>query len=516
MGDRARPSRVTLHDDIELILRIGQQVNAERDLDRLLRRTVECVQESLGYAYCAILLKEGSDLVIRAVTEYPEEIVGKRVPIGQGITGRCALTRMDALVPDVSRNPHYIHFGDSVFQSELDVPILFRGKLLGVLNTQSTEKAAFGERDLHTMKVLATQVGTAVYNASMRNQLELVQDIGLQLVTIIRRTELFSWIVHQIRNRLHHDSCAILRADDGFLVLEASTGEIGPGLLGLRIPIGQGITGRCAAERRIVNVGDVRSDPAYITSGVESVRSEIAAPVLFEGELHGVLTIESSEVDAFDADDEQLLATLSSQVAVGLRQARMFAEAERQAVTDGLTGLYNFRYFHERLHSEMARSARYGHPLALIMIDLDDFKEINDGCGHLKGDEVLREVARTIRKNIRRYDEPVSVKDGNADVDIASRYGGEEFIIIMPDTVPAGAAVAAERLRAAIESEVGLAVSLTREDGRPWVVTGSFGVAAFEPGLGPERLIKRADDAAYEAKRRGKNTVVVAEAGVAR
>lgn len=510
MDDYGRQSRTALYDDIELILGIGLQINAERDLDRLLRRTVERIQEALGYSYCAILLKDGPDLVIRAVTEYPEEIIGKRVPVGQGISGRCALTRTEALVPDLSRNPHYVHFGDSVFQSELDVPILFRNKVLGVLNTQSTEKHAFGERDLHTMKVLATQIGVAVYNARIRSQLELVQDIGLQLVTIVRRQELFPWIVRQMRSRLHHDSCAILRTDGDSLVLEASTGEIAPGLVGLRIPFSQGITGRCAAERRVVNVGDVRLDPAYITSGVEGVRSEIAAPILFEGELHGVLTIESREPDAFDDDDERLLATVSNQVAVGLRQARMFAEVERMAVTDGLTGLYNFRYFHERLHGEMARSARYGHPLALVMIDLDNFKEINDRYGHLKGDDVLREVARTVRRNIRRYDEPVSVKDGDADVDIASRYGGEEFIIIMPDTIPAGAAVAAERLRAAIEADVGRAVGLILPDGQPCVVTGSFGVAAYEKGMGPESFIKKADDAVYDAKRTGKNLVAIA------
>jgi diguanylate cyclase (GGDEF)-like protein len=117
-------------------------------------------------------------------------------------------------------------------------------------------------------------------------------------------------------------------------------------------------------------------------------------------------------------------------------------------------------------------------------------------------------VARTVRRNTRRYDEPTTVK--HSDIDIASRYGGEEFIVIMPETGVAGAAGAAERLRAAIESDVAKAAGLTGDSGSPWKVTGSFGVAVFEKGLGPETLIKRADDAVYQAKAEGRNRVVVA------
>jgi two-component system cell cycle response regulator len=99
----------------------------------------------------------------------------------------------------------------------------------------------------------------------------------------------------------------------------------------------------------------------------------------------------------------------------------------------------------------------------------------------------------------------------HTDIDITSRYGGEEFIVIMPETGAAGAAIAAERLRAAIEAEVGPAAGLIGHNDQTWIVTGSFGVAVFEEGLGPEDLIKRADDAVYQAKHGGRNRVVVAQ-----
>jgi len=230
--------------DVDLILQIGLQISAEHDVDRLLSVTVQAIKDSLKHAYCSILLTEGTDLVIRAVTQHSETIVGSRIPLGKGLTGRCALSLVESLVPDLSKNPHYMHFGTGEFRSELDIPIMFRGRVLGVLNTQSTVVNAFGDRDIQTLKILATQIGVALRNASIRNQLELVQDIGLQLVTIVRAEELFPWIVRQIQRRLHHDSCAILRIDDSHLVLEASTGGYAQDLVGMRIPVGEGITGR--------------------------------------------------------------------------------------------------------------------------------------------------------------------------------------------------------------------------------------------------------------------------------
>lgn len=508
MGEDEGPLCRASESDVELLLQIGLQVSAEQNLDRLLRLTVDRIAASLDYSYCCILLKERQDLVIRAVTSYSEDIIGSRIPIGTGVTGRCAAQRTEMNIPDIQQCPFYVHFGDEVFRSELDVPIVFRGRLLGVLNTQSKKARAFGDRDLHILRTLATQIGVAVHNAQIRSQLELVQDIGIQLLSVTRSEELVPWVVEQIRNRLHHDSCAILRAEGFHLVFEASTGKFSEDLVGLRIPIGMGITGRCARERRTVNVGDVRAEPDYIPSGIEGVRSEIAAPIAFAQELYGVLTIESSTENAFDDDDVRLLAALSAQIAVGIRQARLLAAAERMAVTDALTGLYNYRYFHERLSSEVSRSTRYGRPLTLIMVDLDDFKAVNDRHGHLKGDDVLRAVAGILKQKVRRYDEPTSVK--TTSIDIATRYGGEEFMVIMPETGAEGGLAAAERLRATIEAEAGRSAGVTDADGTPHPVTGSFGVAVLVAGQTLEILIKRADDAVYEAKRQGKNRVALA------
>ena len=281
-----------------------------------------------------------------------------------------------------------------------------------MLNVQSVRRNAFGRNDIKFLKILSNQIAVALRNSQVLAQMQLVQDIGMKLVSIIKPDELFASIVADTRSRLHYDTCAILEAHGDHLVFKASSEEFPKELVGLKIPLGQGITGRCALERRVINVGDVRRDPDYIASGIEGIRSEIACPVISDDELLGVLTVESQNENAFGEDDIRLLSILSLQVAVGMRNARMYAEIEKLAVTDSLTGLYNYRYFYQRLGAELARCQRYHHPLSVIMIDLDDFKKINDHCGHLFGDRVLRETAEAIRGNIRRYDEPMIAHAG--------------------------------------------------------------------------------------------------------
>jgi diguanylate cyclase (GGDEF)-like protein len=378
-----------------------------------------------------------------------------------------------------------------------------------VLNVQSEKRNAFRRGDIRFIRILSQQIGVALHNSLVLTQMQLVQDIGLKLVSLARPDALFALMVADARQRLHYDSCAILEVEDQHLVFKASSGEFPQELIGMKIPFGQGVTGRCAQERRVVNIGDVRNDPDYIASGISDIRSEIACPVIADGELLGVLTVESKSENAFGEDDIRLLSILSLQVAVGMRNARMYAEIEKLSITDPLTGLYNYRYFHQRLGAELARSQRYHRPLSLIMIDLDDFKKINDHYGHLFGDRVLREAARAIRANLRRYDEPTIMRGG--EIDIVSRYGGEEFIIIQPDTPAEGALVSAERLRKVLQDRLTPKMGMAGTKEAPAQVTGSFGVAAYHEGEDIDGLIKRVDIAMYRAKELGKNRVVTLE-----
>ncbi len=174
-----------------------------------------------------------------------------------------------------------------------------------------------------------------------------------------------------------------------------------------------------------------------------------------------------------------------------IKEAREKEYYKELSITDGLTQIYNHRYFYELLGREIIRSKRYPQPVSLLMIDIDDFKIYNDAHGHLAGDGALRKVAAVLSGALR-------------DVDIVTRYGGEEFGIILPETDKAGASVSARRLRKVIEE-----TKFDKEEVMPRErLTISIGVATYpEDAKTREELIQKADEALYEAKHLGKNRV---------
>jgi diguanylate cyclase (GGDEF)-like protein len=197
----------------------------------------------------------------------------------------------------------------------------------------------------------------------------------------------------------------------------------------------------------------------------------------------------------FSATERDLFHYLTGQAAVSIENVGLHETVQRQARTDDLTGLANHRRFQEALASELERSKRFGHSVSLLMLDIDDFKEVNDSYGHQQGDLVLREVARILRESSREIDEP-------------ARYGGEELAVVLPETSLEGAYNLAERVRARIE-----ALEFDTPEGSDSLsVTASLGVAAIEPGAGDGRaLVAAADAALYDAKRSGKNKTMRAQ-----
>jgi diguanylate cyclase (GGDEF)-like protein len=201
--------------------------------------------------------------------------------------------------------------------------------------------------------------------------------------------------------------------------------------------------------------------------------------------------------DDFSEEDRITAVSLASHAVVALDNARLHRIVERQALVDGLTGLANRRQCEETLADELARVERFGGPLAVVVVDLDWFKDVNDRYGHPAGDAVLRELAALLREMLR-------------DIDVAGRWGGEEFLLILPGTDLAGAAKVAERIRVALAGRIVLA-----QDGTPIPVTASFGVAATPGATTAAELFAAADAAMYEAKRAGKNRVQTAPETVA-
>ena len=253
---------------------------------------------------------------------------------------------------------------------------------------------------------------------------------------------------------------------------------------------GQGAAGwvmGAGAPRRIADLSE--SDVAMGSDGTEGVRSWLGVPLMMYGGCEGVIAVQSTRPDAFRDDHQRLLESLGLQIAAALQNAHLY----ELAMVDGLTGLFMRRYFDARIDEEIERSKRYGTPFSVVMMDVDDFKKLNDEHGHLIGDRVLRSIANTVKAQLRG-------------VDTASRYGGEEIAVILPRSDMVSGYNVGERIRAAIaESRV------TTDSDPPKVlsVTASFGVASYPESKAAdgEDLIRRADRALYRAKKTGKNRV---------
>jgi diguanylate cyclase (GGDEF)-like protein len=207
----------------------------------------------------------------------------------------------------------------------------------------------------------------------------------------------------------------------------------------------------------------------------------------------GVLNVSHSAPNAFSTEEIRLLSILAEQAAVTIERGEAMRSLEQLAITDGLTRVFNHRYFRLRLDQEIRRARRYQLPLSLLMIDVDHFKAINDRCGHETGNRILIEVAGILRRNMR-------------ETEIVTRYGGEEFALILPQTRAEDALVPAERVRRLVEEH-----PFAPTDGTPLSVTISVGVAGYpEHAAAPEELLQQADAALYAAKEEGRNRVRIA------
>ncbi len=241
-----------------------------------------------------------------------------------------------------------------------------------------------------------------------------------------------------------------------------------------------------------VRVRDQVRDPRFQgTTAFAGFHSLLIVPLVMQETLNGVVVIATEPPEAFSALDFHQASVLGKQIVFALRKALLYREVQQLSITDNLTGLYVHRHFQERFDEELARAERYRHPLSLILIDLDNFKRVNDTQGgHLTGDAVLAEVAARIRESAG----PAA---------LVARYGGEEFAVLLPNLVKARACIVGQAIQVAVKA------TPIHVGGEHLTVTLSAGVCAYpEDALSREELVRAADAALYEAKRNGRDLVM--------
>jgi diguanylate cyclase len=303
-------------------------------------------------------------------------------------------------------------------------------------------------------------------------------------------------IADTLADLVPHDTLSIYQADDAQSVLipVLARDKWAEKIMESRSEFGQGITGWAALHREPVRANQAHLDPRTVTvpgTPPDEPEALISIPLIARDLVKGTLNIYRLGEDAAFSDDEfELACRFADAAALALDNAQIRAQLEHQAQTDSLTGLYNHRYFHDRLRAELTRASRSRDSVAVVMLDIDDFKRVNDVYGHGSGDQVLTDLAELLRGSLRGSD-------------VVCRLGGEEFGMIMPSGDAGDAVALARRLT---EKLAGV------EFGPAGKITISVGVSQGpEHAMNPRELVACAEAAMMTAKARGKNQIVLFE-----
>ncbi len=467
-----------------------QAVLSTSDVDEVLNRILAIIRDHFHLESGSVMRldKKMNELYVCAQVGRTQAEIGLRIPVGVGLSGSAGETHQPVYAPDVTLDPRYVQ-GDGRVRSEIAIPIIVRGELLGVLDFQSDQIDYFTSEISDLLTLFSMQVALAIeadrlFSLERRRaeQLEALNAVARQTTAVLDINELLTVVCRLILEWFRFDHVTVMLAEADSLRIRAFEGRLTPSIdMGAELPPGAGLAARA-----------VTVVEGYVP-GFSETHSEMCVPLIFLGEKLGVIALDSAQRDAFVAEDVQPLEAVADICAAAIQNANYFERVKQLAYIDGLTGIYNRRCFEMRIGEELERASRFQSRMAVIMIDIDHFKKLNDDFGHLIGDDVLRGVAAILRQQLRK-------------LDVVCRFGGEEFAIVLPETSGENAAAVAEKLRRHFENH--------RFPGVPRPVTISCGVADYpSQGATRDEVMAASDAALFIAKRTGRNRVVSAGTG---
>ncbi|MEW6366570.1 MAG: sensor domain-containing diguanylate cyclase [Acidobacteriota bacterium] len=442
------------------------------------------------------------ELVAFAGEEMRDQQVGDKTGAGEGIVGHVARTGDYFLSNDTTAESRYKEaFLDT--KSELTLPIRCDQEIVGVLNLESRKLNQFDKSDIDVFGKIADQVGYTIKNAELFRQKSSAHNLLLNLNSLSRelnatfdRKKILSAVVKQLPDLIGCRLCSVFFYHPQENTLELMVHNL-PYLDegdGMTVSVDDNVLmKKVISLNRSVYVADIETELSIPNKPQYATKSFLNILLRHQERIIGVLNLtDKHDRHVFSSEEFYLAHSFCEHLATAIVNAERYQKILELSITDGLTGLYVHRYFQEALDREIARSSRYNLPLSLLFLDLDDFKRFNAAYGHQVGDIVLREVAIALRTVTRA-------------VDIACRYGGEEFTVILPSTNLEQARIIAERLRRKIASH---AIVYGKKD---LAVTASIGICQYRPGLSKADLIELADKAMQRAKASGKNVAVASE-----
>ncbi|MFZ2413538.1 MAG: sensor domain-containing diguanylate cyclase [Candidatus Cryosericum sp.] len=396
--------------------------------------------------------------------------------------------RETCFIEDVGAYPEWRRKSSTDIFSYVGFPIIIDRRVVSIINVQTSSRKLKPE-DIDTLQPFIHLISLIIarylkeqQSANRENFLSLMYETTIDGVRATGAVEFMNMVVKHIARRLGYQYIALLLYDDESesLVLRAQKGYTRD-YDGLTHAIHdrKGVAVRAFRLRRVINVPDARVCPFYLHA-VPGGRSDLALPLMAGGKVIGVLNLESKKVDAFSHEDIRNLTPLAAAIGLMLASMEIKQLLREQAMLDGLTGAHNRRAMDEIVAEELERARRHGHDLSLVMMDIDEFKSINDRLGHSEGDRVLESLVSVLRKSLRAIDKVI-------------RYGGDEFLLVLPETSQRETELALERLRMCVETQVVTALG---------AVSCSAGIATVRGDPEEADLVQLADKRMYQAKSR--------------
>ena len=531
-GSKKRTSGYGEAELLRGLVNLASEVQRSPELDGIVRAVATTVTQTFGYREAAVYLVDDDGVTFRAqatVGEHPDydaEVFARPVP--KRIWDELFLERYQMgssffvdhrLHKWTDEQLHYLpplplgKRADDEWHEDDDllVPLYDkRRRLMGVLDLYDpADKSVPTLEQIKALEVFAAHSAVAIENARQYEELESTStelqrqlqlrhqllNLSTALLSTLDQRDVFALITSMLKQIVDYDTMDIRLVDEEAheLVAIYARDENADEMLGFRSSLDEGVSGWVVRHNEAQLVNDMDHDPrAVFVPGTEEgePQASIIVPLNVRGKVTGVLSVDRLHGHTFDENELEPAKLFANMAAIAIENARSYEDMERQAISDGLTGIHNYRHFRDTLKATVSRAERYDETFCLLMMDLDHFKAVNDTIGHQAGDDVLRAVADVLRRCSRESD-------------YQARYGGEEFVMLLPQTGLSEASTLAERVRSQV-AEIDV--------GHPGLnVTMSIGVASFpDSARDHDGVLAAADAALLRAKARGRDRVCLA------
>jgi len=488
---------------------VKNRVDAEKDFTLFLSKILTIIKKTFAARTAAIIFLDEhvNKASVRSIVSDDENIdKNASCEPGKGVIGKVLEKKTSFLtnkIDDAGEElPYYRDAGAAV--SALASPIFIENEIVGVLTIDSREQNAFNQDDIQLFETYSGVVSEIVINYhnlfEFENSARLFSsfyEVSRGLNSNLKFDEILDLLLSIVKRVFQYERITIVSFQTGHEQAEIIrvVGQVDDFPEGMKFPLDEGLTGLVMRKRKVLRVADMEKGEYFMARYHNQektnygLRSFLAAPISYHDFCFGAISIECKRPNQYSERHERILLMLANNFGVALERSYVLEQLESLATTDGLTKLYNYRSFSQRLNEEIERALRYNMKFSLLILDLDHFKKVNDTYGHLAGDLVLKKIADTIRASTRA-------------IDFIARYGGEEFAVILIEASLNDSLISAERIRENVEN-----LDITYKDKKINITVSIGAVEFFEHPRDPQELITRADNALYRAKAGGRNRI---------